>query len=159
MPRLFIEPVSMEFAAVYKTAAEAYNRTAPAERNSGFDLHCDLADINNKYSAYAALVGQGCRALAVDADGSQRAYWLAPHSSISKTPLTLANSLGLIDATYRGILKAAFVGSAEYTFTTHERLVQLAAADLRPWLEVVVVDALPGPDTTRGACGFGSTGK
>lgn len=158
MSRLFIEPISMEFAEIYKTAAEAYNRTPPAERNSGFDLHCDLADVNNKYSSYATLMGQGCRALAVDADGSPRAYWLAPRSSISKTPLTLANSLGLIDATYRGILKAAFVRSAEYTFTTHERLVQLAAADLRPWLEVVVVDALPGPETLRGAGGFGSTG-
>ena len=59
MLRLFIEPVSMEFAAVYKTAADAYNRTPPSERNSGFDLHCDLADVNNKYSTYAALVGGG----------------------------------------------------------------------------------------------------
>jgi len=41
----------------------------------------------------------------------------------------------------------------------HERLVQLATPDLRPWLEVVVVDALPGPTTARGTGGFGSTGK
>ena len=158
MLRLFIEPVSMEFAAVYKTAADAYNRTPPSERNSGFDLHCDLADVNNKYSSYAALVGQGCRALAVDAEGLPRAFWLTPRSSISKTPLRLANSMGLIDATYRGILKAAFAKLDDYSISTHERLVQLAAGDLRPWLEVVVVDALPGPDTLRGAGGFGSTG-
>jgi dUTP pyrophosphatase len=159
MLRLFIEPVSMEFAALYKTAAEAYNCTPPSERNSGFDLHCDLADVNNKYSSYAALVGQGCRALAVDKDGVPRAFWLSPRSSISKTPLRLANSLGLIDGTYRGILKAAFVGTDDYTITPHERLVQIAAGDLRPWLEVVVVDALPGPTTERGAGGFGSTGR
>ena len=149
----------MEFAAVYKTAADAYNRTPPSERNSGFDLHCDLADVNNKYSSYSSLIGQGCRAVAVDKEGVPRAFWLTPRSSISKTPLRLANSLGLIDGTYRGILKAAFVGIDDYKITPHERLVQLAAGDLRPWLEVVVVDALPGPETLRGAGGFGSTGK
>ena len=36
-----------------------------------------------------------------------RAYFLLPRSSISKTPLRLANSIGLIDAGYRGNLKAA----------------------------------------------------
>ena len=159
MLRLFIEPVSMEFAAVYKTAADAYNRTPPSERNSGFDLHCDLADVNNKYSSYSSLIGQGCRAVAVDKEGVPRAFWLTPRSSISKTPLRLANSLGLIDGTYRGILKAAFVGIDDYKITPHERLVQLAAGDLRPGLEVVVVDVLPGPETLRGAGGFGSTGK
>jgi dUTPase len=159
MLRLFIEPISMEFADLYRKAADAYNSTPPTERNSGFDLHCDVADVNNKYSSYAALIGQGCRALAVDKDGAPRAYWLTPRSSISKTPLQLANSLGLIDSTYRGILKAAFIGTDEYDITPHERLVQLATPDLRPWLEVVVVDALPGPDTVRGAGGFGSTGR
>ena len=159
MLRLFIEPISMEFADLYRKAADAYNSTPPSERNSGFDLHCDIADVNNKYSAYAALVGQGCRALAVDKDGGSRAFWLSPRSSISKTPLQLANSLGLIDGTYRGILKAAFVSTDEYTISPHERLVQLAAGDLRPWLEVIVVDALPGPATVRGAGGFGSTGQ
>ena len=102
MLRLFIEPVSMGFAELYRKAADAYNSTPPTERNSGFDLHCDIADVNNKYSAYAALVGQGCRAVALDKDGAPRAFWLSPRSSISKTPLQLANSLGLIDATYRG---------------------------------------------------------
>ena len=159
MLRLFIEPVSMGFAELYRKAADAYNSTPPTERNSGFDLHCDIADVNNKYSAYAALVGQGCRAVALDKDGNPRAFWLSPRSSISKTPLQLANSLGLIDGTYRGILKAAFIGTDEYPIMPHERLVQLAAPDLRPWLEVVVVDALPGPATVRGAGGFGSTGQ
>ena len=157
--RLFIEPLSMEFADLYSKSADIYNRTPPSERNSGFDLHCDVADVNNEYSAYAALVGQGCRALAVDKDGAPHAFWLAPRSSISKTPLSLANSLGLIDATYRGVLKAAFVGVDQYKIATHERLVQLAAPDLRPWVEVVVVDALPGPGTLRGGGGFGSTGR
>lgn len=159
MPRLFIEPLSMEFADVYKTAADAYNSKPLAERNSGFDLHCDVADVNNEYSAYAALVGQGCRALAVDTNGLSNAYWLVSRSSISKTPLRLANAIGLIDATYRGVLKAAFVGVDQYKISTHERLVQLAAPDLLPWIEVVVVDALPGPTTLRGAGGFGSTGS
>ena len=34
-------------------------------------------------------------------------YYLYPRSSISKTPLILANSVGIIDSGYRGNIKAA----------------------------------------------------
>jgi len=163
MLRLFIEPLSMEFADIYRAAADVYNCTPFHERNSGFDLHCDLVDQNTAYSQYTTLIGQGCRALAVDPSGGQRAFWLVPRSSISKTPLILANSVGLIDATYRGVIRAAVARradpSGEYKLSHHERIVQIAAADLLPWEEVVIVDALPGPETLRGSGGFGSTGS
>ena len=35
-------------------------------------------------------------------------YYLYPRSSISKTPLILANSVGIIDSGYRGNIKACF---------------------------------------------------
>jgi dUTP pyrophosphatase len=160
MTRLFICPTSNEFAELYRNAADAYNRTHMSERNSGFDLFCDLLDTTT-LRHHTFLVGQGCRAVAVSTDGSTRAYWLAPRSSISKTEWRLANSMGLIDATYRGVLKAALwsvdTGSPTHALNT-QRLCQLATGDLTPWAEVVVVDELPGEKTARGEGGFGSTG-
>lgn len=159
--RLFINPTSNAFAELYRSSADAYNTTPYQERNSGFDLFCDSAAVA-QLTPNTILVDQGCRAIAVDVDGSHRAYWLAPRSSISKTHWTLANSLGLIDATYRGVLKAAFKGF-HYRGgppDMHQRLVQVAPPDLRPWSEVVVVDELPVAlaVTSRGSGGFGSTG-
>ena len=159
MLRLFIIPTSNAFAELYRSAADAYNTTPVKERNSGFDLFCD-ADAVAQLTPDAILVDQGCRAVAVDASGSHQAYWLAPRSSISKTQWSLANSLGLIDATYRGVLKAALRGPSQNKPDMHQRLVQAAAADLTPWSEVIVVDELPAAlaITSRGAGGFGSTG-
>jgi dUTP pyrophosphatase len=159
MSRLFLCPTSDEFAELYRSAADAYNRTPLAERNSGFDLFCDIEDTTDlQRNTY--LIGQGCRAVAVGPDGTPRAYWLAPRSSISKTEWRLANSMGLIDATYRGVLKAA-LWSIDNARPTHalngQRICQLATGDLSTWAEVVVVDELPGPMTERGEGRFGST--
>jgi dUTP pyrophosphatase len=161
MFRLFICPTSNEFAELYRSAADAYNRTPVSERNSGFDLFCDVEDTVT-WPHHTFLMGQGCRALAMAPDGTARAYWLAPRSSISKTEWRLANSMGLIDATYRGVLKAA-LWSVTAGAPTHalngQRICQVATGDLTPWGEVIVVDELPGEETVRGEGGFGSTGR
>ena len=158
--RLFLAPVNNEFAELYRAAANAYNVVPYAERNSGFDLFSDANDVNPYI--WGAMISQGCRALAVAPDGTARAFWLAPRSSICKTGWRLANSIGLIDATYRGIIKAAmdyrYNRADDVDVDMHARYCQLAAADLLPWAEVIVVDHLPGPDTVRGEGGFGSTG-
>lgn len=157
---LYIEPINDAFAELYRSAADSYNSMPLAERNSGFDLFCDPHDIDDTYSAHCLLISQGCRAAAFDARGNRRAFWLAPRSSISRTPFTLANSLGLIDAGYRGIIKAALRtnGASEYSIDSRIRLTQLAAPDLQPWGSVFVVDKLPDGSTERGEGGFGSTG-
>ena len=155
---LYINP-EPEFREMYINAAEAYNRTPYRERNSGFDLFCNPADADFDYSEHAVLVGQGCKIAATDLS-KNLAFWLTPRSSISRTPFRLANSLGLIDATYRGTIKAAFNRTQNNgPLPEHgQRLCQVAVADLTPWSRVVIVDELPGPDTARGADGFGSTG-
>lgn len=159
--RLFIAPTSHAFREIYQKAADAYNTTPYHERNSGFDVFCDADHVRQE--AGVNFVEQGCRALAMDTEGRARAFWLAPRSSMSKSHWRLANSMGLIDATYRGVIIAA-LDSANPLVTLlchshHEkRLCQLAAADLLPWAEVIVVDELPGPATARGSGGFGSTG-
>jgi dUTP pyrophosphatase len=159
--RLFIAPTKPEFDTLYRDAADAYNRTPYSERNSGFDMFSDFYE-SRILDNGTRFVPQGCRALAVTAEGSPRAYWLAPRSSISKTQWRLANSMGLIDATYRGVVTAALDSRNPVTHVPdhqHTRLCQLAAADLKPWAEVIVVAELPGPSTLRGDGAFGSTGR
>lgn len=86
-------------------------------------------------------------------------YYMYPRSSISKTPLRLANSVGIIDSGYRGNLMAALdchlPAGEKYTVNSGVRLAQICAPNLMPFI-VKVVDNLD--DTTRGAGGFGSTG-
>lgn len=89
-------------------------------------------------------------------------YYLYPRSSISKTPLMMANSVGIIDAGYRGNIMAKvrylpFVPEQLfYTIEHMTKLFQICAPDLSPVI-VQVVDSLS--ETKRGAGGFGSTGK
>lgn len=85
-------------------------------------------------------------------------FWLLPRSSISKTPLRMANSIGLIDADYRGCIIAALenTGEVEYVAPKGARLVQIAQANLKPF-RVEWVETQHSP-TLRGMGGFGSTG-
>jgi dUTPase len=90
-------------------------------------------------------------------------YRLVPRSSIYKTGYMMANSEGIIDRTYRGVLKAPVVFVGHTAQIEHpglfagNRYFQIVAPDLG-WIRVVrVVDALP--PTERGVGGFGSTGK
>jgi dUTP pyrophosphatase len=87
-----------------------------------------------------------------------QAYYLFPRSSISKTPLRMANSIGLIDGGYRGEIMAVCDNIKDFTYTAEkgQRLFQLVATDSSP-IHYELVDSLS--DTSRGKGGFGSTGK
>lgn len=84
---------------------------------------------------------------------------LFPRSSIYKTPLTLANSVGVIDSGYRGEVKVNFKATTQAIFEYQEgdRIAQLIVMPYPKVEEIVVVDELS--DTSRGEGGFGSTGK
>ena len=88
-------------------------------------------------------------------------YYMYPRSSISKTPLMLANSVGVIDSGYRGNIIGAFRnisgGSQPWVVEQYTRLLQICAPDLRP-IMVHLVDADFFEKTDRGEGGFGSTG-
>ena len=88
----------------------------------------------------------------------KKPYLLMPRSSISKTPLRLSNSIGLIDAGYRGEIMAAVdnVKREEYEIEKGQRLFQLVAMDGGP-IYLELVEKLS--QTNRGTGGFGSTGK
>jgi len=64
---------------------------------------------------------------------SGHSYWMLPRSSISKTPLRLSNSVGLIDAGYRGNLMAMVDNHSDedYIIEEKQRLFQIATGDLR----------------------------
>ena len=87
-----------------------------------------------------------------------KGYFLFPRSSISKTPLRMANSIGLIDGGYRGEIMAVCDNIKDYEFSISkgDRLFQLVSADLSS-IEFKIVENLS--DSTRGKGGFGSTGK
>ena len=85
-----------------------------------------------------------------------KGYFLFPRSSISKTPLRMANSIGLIDGGYRGEIMAVCDNIKDYEFyiSKGDRLFQLVSADLSS-IEFKIVENLS--DSTRGEGGFGST--
>jgi len=92
------------------------------------------------------------------------AFTIHPRSSISKTPLMLANHTGIIDSGYRGSLIGAFRwlrssddDSRQYLVEQNTRLVQVCHPTLCP-VYVVLVNEQELSSTERGAGGFGSTG-
>jgi len=88
-------------------------------------------------------------------------YFIIPRSSISKTPLMLANSIGLIDAGYRGNLLAPLFNWSDepYMIEAGTRLFQV----ILPSLEYFKVEFIKSFEslsfTERGENGFGSSTK
>jgi dUTP pyrophosphatase len=96
-------------------------------------------------------------------------FYTYMRSSMSKTPLRLANNQGIIDAGYRGPLIGMFDciydngdpnREYDYFLDAYSRMLQVCAPQLAP-IYVTIVDSVEelGPDTSRGEGGFGSTGK
>lgn len=83
---------------------------------------------------------------------------LAPRSSMSKTPLIIPNSFGVIDADYRGEIKAILHNTSDtpYLIQKGDRLVQCI---LVPVGALKLLEVAQLTETARGAGGIGSTGK
>jgi dUTP pyrophosphatase len=142
--------------ATYEAAAAAYMARSYEERDAGFDLF-SAATSPNLLAGPTRIQQQVVAAYYDNSRNLYRAFYMLPRSSISRTPLRLANSVGLIDAGYRGPIMAAVDGV--YNVSEHERLFQLVVPDLLPWDDVRIVSAIPGGPTLRGTGGFGSTGS
>lgn len=100
-------------------------------------------------------------------------FYLYPRSRISKTRMRLSNSVGIIDAGYRGDLIAAvdtigLFGSSDIwhiwketlsPVKKYDRYFQVCAPDLSPFLvHIVETEGDLSPPTERGHGGFGSSG-
>lgn len=95
-------------------------------------------------------------------------FFTYARSSISKTPLRLANNQGIIDAGYRGNIIGMFDcltscnkenSDFDWYMEKYSRILQICAPDLAP-IYVNIVNTLDelGPSTSRGTGGIGSTG-
>ena len=123
--------------------------------DAGVDLYCPDQMVIEPGETTLIKMGIACE---MTDDYLPTSYMLVPRSSISKTPLRMSNSIGIIDAGYRGEIMAAVdnTDDEDYMVTPGQRLFQIVHPTLYP-IGVEVVDELS--DTYRGDGGFGSTGK
>jgi dUTP pyrophosphatase len=177
--RIFIDN-DTSLKEVYKEAVDKHNAKLlddPYFYDAGFDLF--LPENNNHFLSNGIVNKVDFKvkcsaALTTTSDGKKlpSPFYMYARSSLSKTPLRLANNQGIIDAGYRGNLIGVFdciystnkAGEEpkeyDYYVDTNTRLLQICAPGLIPIL-VFLVDNLEdlGPNTSRGDGGFGSTGK
>lgn len=92
-------------------------------------------------------------------------FYVFPRSSMSKSPLILANHTGIIDASYRGNLMVAVRkcpqnvdGNGVFEIRKYERLFQITHPSLCR-IFVILVEENELSSTIRGDGGFGSTGR
>lgn len=170
---LYLYTKDEELKALYqKKSDELENKLSQTKyHDSGFDFYtsaemsvpssslvntCVKINLNVKCALY---VVQGTERIPVG-------WKLAARSSLAtKTPLRVANSVGIIDSGYRD--NVCFVvdcnsHTPEYFIPKHSRLCQLVLPDLTYLSKIIVVDNedelnLLG-ETERGLGGFGSTG-
>ena len=122
------------------------------EGDSGLDLYCPQDIVVKPGETVNIDLKIQCEAFNL----GNVSYYLYPRSSIVNTPLRLANSVGIIDAGYRGNIMAFVdnIKNYEYTIEKGQRLFQICSNDLSPIIFNVVKEL---SDTTRGQGGFGST--
>ncbi len=168
--RIFVD--NIENNELYQKYYEAmYNHNYklndnPIHIDAGFDLFAPNS-VNFSYDV-ANKLNYKIKCSAQIVEGNEHhfrcyntGYYLYPRSSISKTPLRLANSTGIVDSGYRGnIIGMLDCTLPTYTIEQYDRLVQICAPGLMPInVELVDREEYLGAPTTRGEGGIGSTGR
>ena len=120
--------------------------------DAGLDLYIISNQTIEPYESTLIRLGISCENL------ENKPYMLMPRSSIAKTSLRLSNSIGLIDAGYRGEIMAAVdnIKNISYSVEVGQRLFQLVGMDGSE-INFELVQDLSA--SSRGSDGFGSTGK
>ena len=144
--KLLIKPLNNKSKQMYQNHGHFHDGDA------GLDLYV-LDDIVFK-PGETKLIKFGISCEPVDG----KAYYLFPRSSISKTPLRMSNSIGLIDGGYRGEIMASCdnIKSFEYEVKKGDRLFQIVACDSSKISYSISTELTT---SSRGSGGFGSTGK
>jgi dUTP pyrophosphatase len=163
--KIFVDNADQNLKDTYINKANIHNHLLQNcdHIDAGFDLYYpneDSVEIVKKIDFNIC-----CSAKIITDSGKifNTGYYMYPRSSLSKTPLRLANSVGIIDAGYRGHLIGMFdiVSTANLDFTSskYDRYVQICAPSLVPmFVEIVSSKEELGEETERGEGGFGSTG-
>jgi len=163
---------TLEILCENEEIAGYYSKRSNFEDDAGVDLYCPETVFVECNQQVATMVDYKIKCRMLDENNHQVSYYLYSRSSISKTPLLLANSVGIIDRSFRGSIKAAFrntyltpywlTGESNekedygYTIQKGERLVQICGPSLLP-IKIKLIDSLN--TTERGEGGFGSTGR
>jgi dUTP pyrophosphatase len=157
-----------ELSELYREHVHKHNLQILTDEypNSGFDVFVPQ-DILFNVPYQSTFVNMGIKAAMLNYDSILKkmvptGFNVHPRSSISKTPLMLANHTGIIDMGYRGSIIAALrllplQDSTKYTVEKHTRLVQICHPSLYP-IYVNIVNENELSSTSRGEGGFGSTG-
>ena len=84
-----------------------------------------------------------------------------PRSSVSKTPHSLRNHVGVIDSGYRGeiIFKFGWVESSSIEAQVYDKGDRIGQIMIMPYPKVEFVESDELNETDRGSGGFGSTGQ
>jgi len=130
--------------------------------DSGFDIPILATNIDLNEKQYSFNLGISVAAMS---DTSPLPCLLLPRSSIYKTPFRQCNSIGLIDAGYRGEVMAKvdvldWKNKVEPEYARYDvgtKLFQICQHNFLPWEKVILTDELPAGPDNRGAGGFGST--
>ncbi|OII75173.1 uncharacterized protein cubi_03189 [Cryptosporidium ubiquitum] len=139
------------------TAEELYkNHTTFHDGDSGLDLF--IIEDQVIKAGETAYIKLGFKAAAHNEDGKPVSYLLFSRSSISKSPIRLCNSIGLIDAGYRGELIAPVDNIKDFDFQVKrgERYFQIVSFNGEK-INFSIVNELD--ETSRGERGFGSTNE
>jgi dUTP pyrophosphatase len=145
---------------MYVDAVTAHNKSLEETEyfDAGFNLICPT---DMEFPGFrTTTIDMNVRG-AMTLEGAPVGYFLYSRSSTgTKTPLRLANSVGVIDSGYRGTYITAFdnVRVPSFLVEKGQRLVQICPPNLTYPLRVELVEEL-NVNTARGAGGFGSTGK
>lgn len=139
-------PISLEGNAIAPTYAH--------DTDAAADLYA-LEDTYVKAHTFGNKIRTGVR---IALPQGWVGYILPRSSTGAKTPLRLSNSIGCIDADYRGELGVLYDNTSDldYKITAGDRIAQLIVMPCYHF-KANVVDILPA--TERGEGGFGSTGK
>ena len=129
-------------------------------QDSGFDIFFPQKVVCKAGETTKIKLGLACAVFRHSERGDiPTPYYVYPRSSISKTPLRLANSVGIIDSGYRGELMAVVdnISKEDYVVEEGQRLFQICSNTLLPFSNIKITQELN--NTERGAGGFGSTGN
>lgn len=151
---LLIKPLT----DVTKTLYSDHEHFHPGD--SGIDLFCPDTIVVNPGETVRINLKIQCEAFDIKDIESRKnvSYYLYPRSSMaSRTPLRLANSVGIIDAGYRGDICAIVdnIKTESFRIDQGARLFQICSGNLEP-IEYNIVNQLSS--SSRGGGGFGSTG-
>jgi dUTP pyrophosphatase len=162
--KIYVDSDDEELREKYRIASEKhnsklYNNThidagfdlfAPKDQEMYYDVPSNKLDYNIICSAEIIEAGRKFNT----------GFYIYPRSSISKTPLRLANNVGIIDAGYRGHLIGMFDAVYRTSINKFDRFAQICAPGLIPiYIDLVSSVEELGQQTQRGEGGIGSTGK